>query len=83
MVPFHIHIVIKGFWQHAQWNATFLINMCVYNIQELMPYMGHKKKKKKIFIVCAKIWTRISWINEVCINQLCHEAAQVIITNLM
>jgi hypothetical protein len=30
MVPIHIHIVAKGFWQHAYWNPILLVNLHVY-----------------------------------------------------
>jgi hypothetical protein len=43
MVPLHIHIVVKGFWKHAWWDPTLLVNIHVYyknNAQELTPATG-------------------------------------------
>jgi hypothetical protein len=37
MVPLHIHIVVKGFWQHAYWDITLWIH-ANNNAQELTPY---------------------------------------------
>ncbi len=30
MVPLYIHIVVKGFWQHAYWDPTLVIIIHVY-----------------------------------------------------
>jgi hypothetical protein len=36
MVPLHIHIVIKGWWQHALWDPSLLL--LTNDAQKLTPY---------------------------------------------
>ena len=53
MVPLHTPIVVKGLWQHAQWDPTSFCNTQILtnDAQELIPY---KTDANRIKIFCLQ-----------------------------
>jgi hypothetical protein len=66
MVLFHTHIVVKGFWQHALWGPSLLVNLH----QELPPNSFEFKCKtngiRKYYLSVSRFeprWTTDAWAN--------------------
>ena len=80
MVPLHIHIVVKGLWQHAYCDPTsfFTTHILTNDTQELKPYrfkfLTDANRIRKDFAY-IEVWTRISRMKDGRISQLCHAYA--------